>query len=130
MTWTRYGRPNFKYSPVIYVEVVSETPKNVITSGPQDDIRHPKLHNTKKIYAVPTPTNIPVEVVPAPAMMTERGMGITKPIVNLSTALRRVVRFTNKPLYFPVLNVPLPMEGEAGRALEPLWTLCNISFSR
>ena len=81
-------------------------PKKPITSGPQDDIRHPDLRNTKKMCAVPTQANPPVEVVPASAMMTEGGMGIAPSIVSLSTVLRRVVSFTHQPLYISGARVP------------------------
>jgi hypothetical protein len=107
VTWTGYGRPNCKYCPDIYVEVQSETPpKKHITSGPQDDIRHTYLHNTKKMYAVPTQANIPVEFVSSAAMITEGGLGIAAPIVNPSTVLRQVISFTHQPLYFPTVRVP------------------------
>ena len=57
------------------------------------------------MYAVPTQANLPLEVVPAPAMKTEGGMGIAPPIINLSTVLRRVISFKYPPLYFPGVSV-------------------------
>jgi hypothetical protein len=83
--------------------VKPKKPRNIV---PQDDIRHPDLHNTKTMYVVPTQANVPVEVVPAGTVMTEREMGIALLIVILSPVLRRVVSFTDPPLYFPAVRVP------------------------
>jgi hypothetical protein len=58
------------------------------------------------MYVMPTPANMPVEVVPAAAMITEGGMGVAAAIVTLSTVLRRVISFTQQPLYFPTVRVP------------------------
>jgi hypothetical protein len=86
------------------------------------------------MYAVPTQANLPLEVVPASAMLTEEEMGIAPPIVTHSTVLRRLVSFTQLPLYFPGVSV-LCTNGRGGwvilrAVVDALHYRYTVSFSR